>query len=70
MELHTEHLTRKPLSDCDRADLMDLLTNKTVTATFMVPDCHCEEDENRLFCSLKEMSASDRHYLVFHSVMR
>lgn len=24
MELHTEHLTLKPLSDCDRADLMDL----------------------------------------------
>ena len=24
MELHTEHLTLKTLSDCDRADLMDL----------------------------------------------
>lgn len=24
MELHTEHLTLKPLSDGDRADLMDL----------------------------------------------
>ena len=63
MELHTERLTLKPLSDCDRTDLIALLTNKAVTATFMVPDCHCEEDENRLFCSLREMSASDRHYL-------
>lgn len=59
MRIQTKRLDLKPFSDDDRAALLDLLTNETVTATFMVPDLNTAELRQQMFETLKTLSQSE-----------
>ncbi|MBO2528191.1 MAG: N-acetyltransferase [Clostridiales bacterium] len=62
MELKTERLTLKPLSDSDRDAMKELMTNETIKKTFMIPDACSDEALEKMFAALKRQSNSDDHY--------
>lgn len=64
MYIKTERLELKPLSDSDRDNMIELLTNNEIKKTYMLPDFESEEQAEKLFLRLKEGSLADKVYQV------
>lgn len=60
----TKRLEVKPISEADRAAVIDLLTNDVVTQTYMVPDFQSREDAAKLFERLKALSLRENRYVA------
>ena len=59
--IHTGRLCLQAMTDCDKDDVIDLLTDEEVTRTFMVPQFRSRDEALPLFGRLKELScAQDR----------
>lgn len=64
MYRETERLVLKPLSDSDRDNMIEILTNCEIKKTYMLPDFESEEQAKKLFLRIKEGSLSDKVYQV------
>ena len=64
MYIKTERLELKPLSDSDRNNIIELLTNSEIKKTYMLPDFESEEQAEKLFLRLKEGSLAEKVYQV------
>ena len=64
MYIKTERLELKPLSDGDRDNMIELLTNSEIKKTYMLPDFENEEQAEKLFLRLKEGSLAEKVYQV------
>ena len=64
MYIKTERLELKPLSDSDRDNMIELLTNSEIKKTYMLPDFENEEQTEKLFLRLKEGSVAEKVYQV------
>lgn len=64
MYIKTERLELKPLSDSDRDNMIELLTNNEIKKTYMLPDFESEEQAEKLFLRLKEGSLAYKVYQV------
>ncbi|MBQ8278473.1 MAG: GNAT family N-acetyltransferase [Roseburia sp.] len=64
MYIKTERLELKPLSDSDRDNMIEILTNNEIKKTYMLPDFETEEQAEKLFVRLKEGSQVDKVYQV------
>ena len=64
MYIKTERLELKPLSDSDRDNMIELLTNSEIKKTYMLPDFENEEQAEKLFLRLKEGSLAEKVYQV------
>lgn len=64
MYIKTERLELKPLSDSDRDNMIELLTNNEIKKTYMLPDFESEEQAEKLFLRLKEGSIAEKVYQV------
>ncbi len=64
MYIETERLVLKPLSDSDRDNMIELLTNSEIKKTYMLPDFESEEQAEKLFLRLKEGSLAEKVYQV------
>lgn len=64
MYIKTERLELKPLTDRDRNNVIALLMDDVVKQTYMVPDFASEQEAEKLFLRLKELSHSDSFYQV------
>lgn len=62
MYIQTKRLLIRPYEDRDMAAAIEILKNKTVTKTFMVPDYPSEEDYQRLFRRMQEDSRAEDRY--------
>ncbi len=58
----TKRLTIKPYEITDQEDMINILTNKTIRKTFMIPDFKSCEEAVRMFRKLMDFSYSDEHY--------
>ena len=58
----TERLVLKPYSDNDQKRMIELLTNKDIKKTFIIPDFDTQEDAVKMFFKMKDYSLSDEHY--------
>ena len=54
MYIKTERLELKPLSDSDRDNMIELLTNSEIKKTYMLPDFENKEQAEKLFLRLKD----------------
>ena len=64
MYIKTERLELKPLSDKDRDNMVELLTNNEIKKTYMLPDFENKEQAEKLFLRLKEASLAEKVYQV------
>ena len=64
MYIKTERLELKPLSDKDRDNMVELLTNNEIKKTYMLPDFENKEQAENLFLRLKEGSLAEKVYQV------
>lgn len=64
MYFKTNRLEVKPISDTDRAAVIDLLTDGVVKQTYMVPDFQSREEAVKLFERLKELSLREDRYVA------
>ena len=64
MYIKTERLELKPLSDSDRDNMIELLTNSEIKKTYMLPDFENKEQAEKLFLRLKEGSQVEKVYQV------
>lgn len=64
MYIETERLVLKPLSDSDRDNMIEILTNNEIKKTYMLPDFETEEQAEKLFLRLKEGSIAEKVYQV------
>lgn len=60
----TKRLEVKPISEADRAAVIDLLTNDVVAQTYMVPDFQTREEAAKLFERLKALSLGENCYVA------
>lgn len=58
----TDRLILKPYSDNDQKRMIELLTNKEIKKTFIIPDFDTQEDVAKMFYKMKDYSLSDEHY--------
>lgn len=58
----TERLILKPYSDNDQERMIELLTNKEIKKTFIIPDFDTQDDAVKMFYKMKDYSLSDKHY--------
>ncbi|MBE5960633.1 MAG: GNAT family N-acetyltransferase [Lachnospiraceae bacterium] len=61
MEIKTERLVMKPYSETDENDMIALLTNECIKATYMIPDFKTKDDAIAMFRRLYHDSHSDDH---------
>ncbi len=59
MHFKTKRLEVKPVSEADRAAVLDLLTDDVVKQTYMVPDFQSREEAAMLFERLKDLSMQE-----------
>lgn len=64
MHFKTKRLEVRPISDADRAAVIDLLTNDLVKQTYMVPDFQSREEAAKLFERLKALSLREDRYVA------
>lgn len=64
MYIETERLVLKPLTDSDRDNMIELLTNSEIKKTYMLPDFENEEQVEKLFQRIKTGSQADEVYQV------
>ena len=62
--IKTARLILKQLSPLDREDAKEILTDKTVKKTYMLPDLKTEDEISKMFDRLVKYSRSRKHYLV------
>ena len=60
--LITKRLVLKCLEDKDQKDMIEIVKNPLVKKTYMLPDLNNEQEENKLFNRLKDLTTSDKHY--------
>ena len=61
-EIKTERLLLKSISDSDKEDMLCLLKDPKIKATYMIPDLETKEQEDKIFNRLKEVSSSKDHF--------
>ncbi|MBO4703291.1 MAG: GNAT family N-acetyltransferase [Bacilli bacterium] len=61
-EIRTQRLVLRSLSDSDKEDMLCLLKDPKIKATYMIPDLENKEQEDKLFNRLKEVSDSNEHF--------
>jgi RimJ/RimL family protein N-acetyltransferase len=62
-EIQTVRLCLRAISDCDRDNLIALLTNHEIKKTFMVPELKTTSEQMQMFDVLKAMSHSPEHFV-------
>ena len=62
MYIKTERLELKPITDNDTENVIALLTNDVVKQTYMISDIESEEQVEKLFQRLRDLSLSDTFY--------
>lgn len=62
MYIKTERLELKPLSDGDRDNMIDLLTNSEIKKTYMIPDFENEDQIEKAFLRIKKGSLEEKVY--------
>lgn len=60
--LKTKSLELKPYEDKDMNNAIELLTNKEIKKTYMIPDFETRDQAEKMFLKLKEYSLSDAHF--------
>ncbi|MBN2557977.1 MAG: GNAT family N-acetyltransferase [Clostridia bacterium] len=60
--IKTERLVIKPYEDSDCEGMVRLLTDETISQTFMLPDFQSQEEAAAMFKRLLDYSCSDDHY--------
>lgn len=63
MEIKTNRLIIKNLSLSDQREMINLLNNKEIKKTYMIPDFDNEEQSIKYFNKLLNISLDDKHYL-------
>lgn len=58
----TKRLVIKPYSDKDQEDMILLLTNEAVKATYIIPDFNTREEAISMFKKIQKFSYSEEHY--------
>lgn len=64
MYIKTERLELKPISDKDRDNVIELLMDTEVKKTYMIPDFETEEQAEKMFLRLRDLSLSKDFYEV------
>ncbi len=64
MHFKTARLEMKPISADDREAVLDLLTDSTVSKTYMLPEYQTREAAEPLFLRLVELSKDDSRYVA------
>ena len=64
MEIKTQHLILKPISDSDRAAIGDILKDEKVKQTYIVPDFKSEDEVDKVFQSYKRLSLAEEKICV------
>lgn len=62
MYIRTKRLELKPISNNDRNNMIEILTDGTVKKTYMIPDFETEEQIEKMFQRLKELSMTEGFY--------
>ena len=60
-QIITDRLTLQSLRDKDRDDMVAILKSE-VNKTYMIPDLHNKDEEDKLFSRLKKVSEMDDHF--------
>ena len=60
--IKTDRLIIKPYHDNDQTAMIELLTNKLIKRSFMIPDLQTEEEAINMFKKLQGISDSDNHF--------
>lgn len=60
--IKTKRLEIKPFQDTDQTAMIELLTNREIKESFMIPDFQTEEEAISMFKRLQIFSYSDEHY--------
>jgi RimJ/RimL family protein N-acetyltransferase len=60
--IKTDRLEIKPYQDTDQKAMIELLTNKVIKKSFMMPDFQTEEEAINMFKKLQAFSCSDNHF--------
>lgn len=60
----TERLQIRPITDADREAVLDLLTDKLVGKTYMLPEYQNRDEAVGLFQRLTELSADESRYVA------
>ena len=61
--IHTDRLCLHSITENDKDDMIELLTNAEISKTFMIPDFKSHEEEVQMFEALKMMSVSEEHFV-------
>ena len=64
MNFKTNRLEIKEITLADREEVMDLLSNETVSKTYMLPEYKCREEAEPLFLRLVEMSQNPDRFVA------
>lgn len=64
MNFKTNRLEVRPMTLDDKEAILDLLTNKTVGKTYMLPEYQNREEAEPLFRRLVELSTADDRYVA------
>ena len=64
MEFQTNRLQIRPITPADKEYVLDLLTDETVSKTYMLPEYQRREDAEPLFLRLMELSGDDSRYVA------
>ena len=60
-QIITNRLVLKSLTDSDRDDMVSILHSE-VKKTYMIPDLHNKEEEDKLFNRLKQVTEDSNHF--------
>lgn len=64
MEIQTQRLTMKPITESDLDNLTALLTDETVKQGYMVPDFPSREEARKLAARLADISREGQRFVV------
>lgn len=64
MNRNTKSLELKPLSDKDRNNVLEILTDNEVKKTYMIPDFETEEQVDNMFQRFQVLSLADNYYMA------
>ena len=62
MNIHTRRLELKSITDKDRYNVIDILTDSKIKKTYMIPDFETEEQLEKMFQRFKELSLKEGFY--------
>lgn len=64
MNRNAKSLELKPLSDKDRNNVIEILTDNEVKKTYMIPDFESEEQVESMFQRFKVLSLEDNYFMA------